>query len=189
MNLTAFTFDIDADGIALATWDMAGKSMNVIDETVMRELDQIIDKVAGDAAIKGCVITTGKDSFAGGADLTMLERQAKGFAKTLKEKGEEAANKELFENASTLTKLYRKLETSGKPFAAAIHGICLGGAFELALACHYRIASDDAATRVGLPEIKVGLFPGAGGTQRVARLMQTGDALQMLFKGDQIKAA
>ncbi|MGL4813178.1 MAG: 3-hydroxyacyl-CoA dehydrogenase NAD-binding domain-containing protein [Beijerinckiaceae bacterium] len=189
MNLTAFTFDIDADGIALATWDMAGKSMNVIDETVMRELDQIIDKVAGDAAIKGCVITTGKDSFAGGADLTMLERQTKGFAKTLKEKGEEAANKELFENASTLTKLYRKLETSGKPFAAAIHGICLGGAFELALACHYRIASDDAATRVGLPEIKVGLFPGAGGTQRVARLMQTGDALQMLFKGDQIKAA
>lgn len=187
MNLTAFKFDVDSDGIALVTWDMAGKSMNVIDESVMRELDQIIDKVASDAAIKGCVITTGKDSFAGGADLTMLERQSKGFAKTYKEKGEEAANKELFDNASMLTKLYRKLETCGKPFAAAIHGVCLGGAFELALACHYRIASDDASTRVGLPEIKVGLFPGAGGTQRVARLMQTGDALQMLFKGHQIK--
>ncbi len=85
--------------------------------------------------------------------------------------------------------LYRKLETCGKPFAAAVHGTCLGGAFELALSCHFRILSDSDKTRVGLPEIKVGLFPGAGGTQRVARLMQTGDALQMLFKGDQIKPA
>ena len=60
--------------------------------------------------------------------------------------------------------------------------MCLGGAFELALSCHYRVASDDAKTRVGLPEVKIGLFPGAGGTTRVSRLMQTGDALQMLFK-------
>jgi 3-hydroxyacyl-CoA dehydrogenase/enoyl-CoA hydratase/3-hydroxybutyryl-CoA epimerase len=83
--------------------------------------------------------------------------------------------------------VFRKLETCGKPFAAAVHGICLGGAFELALSCHYRVLSDDPKTRVGLPEIKVGLFPGGGGTQRVARLMQTGDALQMLFKGEQIR--
>ena len=93
-----------------------------------------------------------------------------------------------FEESRKLSLLYRRLETCGKPFAAAIHGTCLGGAFELALACHYRVVSDDASTRVGLPEIKVGLFPGAGGTQRVARLMQTGDALQMLFKGEQIRA-
>jgi 3-hydroxyacyl-CoA dehydrogenase/enoyl-CoA hydratase/3-hydroxybutyryl-CoA epimerase len=83
--------------------------------------------------------------------------------------------------------VYRKLETCGKPFAVAINGTCLGGAFELALACHYRIIADDDKARVGLPEIKVGLFPGAGGTQRVARLMQTGDALQVLFKGEQIR--
>jgi 3-hydroxyacyl-CoA dehydrogenase / enoyl-CoA hydratase / 3-hydroxybutyryl-CoA epimerase len=68
-----------------------------------------------------------------------------------------------------------------------VHGVCLGGAFELALACHFRVLSDVDSTRVGLPEVKVGLFPGAGGTQRVARLMQTGDALQMLFKGEQIR--
>lgn len=92
-----------------------------------------------------------------------------------------------FEESRRLSLLYRRLETCGKPFAAAIHGVCLGGAFELALACHFRIAADDDKTRVGLPEIKVGLFPGAGGTQRVARLMQTGDALQMLFKGEQIR--
>src|SRR5262249_54800145 len=79
------------------------------------------------------------------------------------------------------------LETCGKPFAIAINGLCLGGAFELALACHYRVIADDAKTKVGLPEIKVGLFPGGGGTQRVARLMPTGDALQMLFKGEQIR--
>ncbi len=92
-----------------------------------------------------------------------------------------------FEESRRLSLIYRQLETCGKPFVAAVSGICLGGAFELALACHHRILSDDPKTRVGLPEIKVGLFPGAGGTQRVARLMQTGDALQMLFKGEQIK--
>ena len=89
--------------------------------------------------------------------------------------------------ASRLSQIYRKLETCGKPFAIAINGTCLGGAFELALACHYRVIADNDKARVGLPEIKVGLFPGAGGTQRVARLMQTGDALQMLFKGEQIR--
>jgi 3-hydroxyacyl-CoA dehydrogenase/enoyl-CoA hydratase/3-hydroxybutyryl-CoA epimerase len=92
-----------------------------------------------------------------------------------------------FEESRKLSLLYRRLETSGKPFAAAVHGVCLGGAFELALACHFRVLSDVDSTRVGLPEVKVGLFPGAGGTQRVARLMQTGDALQMLFKGEQIR--
>ncbi len=93
-----------------------------------------------------------------------------------------------FEESRRLSLLFRRLETCGKPFAVAIQGLCLGGAFELALSCHYRIASEDPRTRVGLPEIKVGLFPGGGGTQRVARLMQTGDALQMLFKGEQIRA-
>jgi 3-hydroxyacyl-CoA dehydrogenase/enoyl-CoA hydratase/3-hydroxybutyryl-CoA epimerase len=94
-----------------------------------------------------------------------------------------------FEESRRLTLLYRRLETCGKPFVAAVGGVCLGGAFELALACHYRVVADDAATRVGLPEVKVGLFPGAGGTQRVSRLMPTGDALQMLFKGEQLRPA
>jgi 3-hydroxyacyl-CoA dehydrogenase/enoyl-CoA hydratase/3-hydroxybutyryl-CoA epimerase len=188
MNLQNFRFETDADGIALATWDMPARSMNVITVEVMDELSQIIDKVAGDAAIKGCVITSGKDAFSGGADLTMLQGLGELYDKLAKEKGEEAAIQVFFDESRRLSLLYRHLETSGKPFAAAVHGVCLGGAFELALACHYRVASDADATRVGLPEIKVGLFPGAGGTQRVARLMQTGDALQMLFKGEQIRA-
>ncbi|MGO4387445.1 FAD-dependent oxidoreductase [Microvirga sp. 2YAF29] len=186
-NFTNFRFDVDADGIALATWDMPDRSMNVITPQVMDELSQIIEKVATDEAIKGCVITSGKESFSGGADLTMLQSSNTEFIRVAKEKGEEAANTFLFEQSRKLSLLYRRLETCGKPFAIAIHGVCLGGAFELALACHFRVLSDVDSTRVGLPEVKVGLFPGAGGTQRVARLMQTGDALQMLFKGEQLR--
>lgn len=189
MNLTNFRFETGADGIAIATWDMPGRSMNVITQKVMKELDTIIDAVVADAAIKGCVITSGKaDSFSGGADLTMLEGFGAQFAKMAKAEGHEKAMSFFFEGTRSLSLLYRKLETCGKPFAIAINGVCLGGAFELALACHYRVVSDSEKTRVGLPEVKVGLFPGAGGTQRVARLMPTGDALQMLFKGDQLRA-
>ncbi|WP_376988682.1 FAD-dependent oxidoreductase [Bosea sp. R86505] len=188
MNLTNFRFETDADGIATATWDMPGRSMNVITPELMAEIDQIIDTVASTEAIKGCVITSGKEAFSGGADLTMLQGLRDLYIRLTKEKGEPVAMQSFFDESRKLSLLYRKLETCGKPFAAAIHGVCLGGAFELALACQYRVVSDDAATRVGLPEIKVGLFPGAGGTQRVARLMQTGDALQMMFKGEQVKA-
>jgi 3-hydroxyacyl-CoA dehydrogenase/enoyl-CoA hydratase/3-hydroxybutyryl-CoA epimerase len=187
MNLVNFRFETGADGVSLLTWDMPGRSMNVITLDVMNELEQVIDKVASDAAIKGCVIASGKSAFSGGADLTMLQQSATQYARALKEEGEEAANKQFFNGARRLSQIYRKLETCGKPFAIAIHGVCLGGAFELALACHHRVMADNDKTKVGLPEIKVGLFPGGGGTQRVARLMQTGDALQFLFKGDQIK--
>ncbi|MGL5363642.1 MAG: 3-hydroxyacyl-CoA dehydrogenase NAD-binding domain-containing protein [Bosea sp. (in: a-proteobacteria)] len=188
MKLTNFTLAVDTDGIALATWDMADRSMNVITPEVMVDLDALVDHVVANEAIKGCVITSGKDAFSGGADLTMLSGLGATYKALRKEKGEEVAMQTFFDESRKLSLLYRKLETCGKPFAAAIHGVCLGGAFELALACHFRVVSDDASTRVGLPEVKVGLFPGAGGTQRVARLMQTGDALQMLFKGEQIRA-
>ncbi len=189
MNLTNFTFATDADGIATLTWDMKDRSMNVITVGVMDELDKVIDHVASTEAIKGCVITSAKEAFSGGADLTMLQASGAEYAKLMKTKGAEAANQFLFDNSARLTRIYRKLETCGKPFAAAVHGTCLGGAFELALSCHFRVVSDSDKTRVGLPEVKVGLFPGAGGTQRVARLMNTGDALQMLFKGEQIRPA
>ncbi|QGM97866.1 3-hydroxyacyl-CoA dehydrogenase NAD-binding domain-containing protein [Methylocystis parvus] len=187
MNLANFRFETGADGVALLTWDMPGRSMNVINPDVMDELGAVIDAVVNNADIKGCVIASGKNAFSGGADLSMLQQGAAQYAKALKEQGEEAANKLFFENSRKLSLLYRKLETCGKPFAVAINGVCLGGAFELALACHYRVMADDDKTKVGLPEIKVGLFPGAGGTTRVSRLMQTGDALQFLFRGDQLK--
>lgn len=187
MDLQNFRFETNSDGIAELTWDMPGRSMNVITPQVIDELDFVVDEVAATGAIKGCVITSGKESFSGGADLAMLQSASAEYQKTRQEKGEEEAAKLFFEQTGRLSRLYRKLETCGKPFAIAINGICLGGAFELALACHYRVIADTDKTRVGLPEIKVGLFPGAGGTQRVARLMPTGDALQMLFKGEHIR--
>jgi len=101
--------------------------------------------------------------------------------------GEEAAAKMVFDESRKLSQLYRRIETCGKPWVCALNGAAMGGGFELALACHYRVASDDAKTRLGLPEIKIGLFPGAGGTQRVARMLQPADALQFLLKGDQLK--
>src|SRR6202042_2761356 len=92
-----------------------------------------------------------------------------------------------FEESRKLSQLYRRIETCGKPWVAAINGAALGGGFELALACHRRIAADNPKTRVGLPEVKGGLFPGAGGTQRVARILPPADALQLLLKGDQLR--
>jgi 3-hydroxyacyl-CoA dehydrogenase/enoyl-CoA hydratase/3-hydroxybutyryl-CoA epimerase len=189
MTYKNFHFDIDGDGIALVSWDMPGRSMNVIDMTTIEELSAIVEKVAGEAAIKGAVITSAKDTFSGGADLTMLERMNEVFADLMRTQGEEAATATLFEESRKLSLLYRRLETCGKPWVAAINGTAVGGAFELCLACHHRVAADNPKTRVGLPEVKVGLFPGAGGTQRVARLMPPGDALQMLLKGDQLRAS
>ncbi|HZL40978.1 MAG TPA: 3-hydroxyacyl-CoA dehydrogenase NAD-binding domain-containing protein [Pseudolabrys sp.] len=182
-----FTFDLDADGIALVTWDMAGRSMNVINADVIEELGKLVEKVAGDAAIKGAVITSGKDAFCGGADLTMLERMNSLYMGMLRNQGTEAAAQFVFDESRKLSQVYRRLETGGKPWVCALNGTAMGGGFELALACHQRIASDNPKTRLGLPEIKVGLFPGAGGTQRVARMLQPADALQFLLKGDQLK--
>src|SRR5664279_628591 len=126
MNLTNFHFETDSDGIALLTWDMPGRSMNVIMPEVIGELETIIDHVTAEASIKGCVITSGKDTFSGGADLSMLQTAADDYLKAKQEKGEEAATKLFFESASRLSRTYRKLETCGKPFAIAINGTCLG---------------------------------------------------------------
>jgi len=160
--------------------------MNVIDQSVIAELGEVIEKVTSDATIKGAVITSAKDAFGGGADLTMLEKSRAGYVEALKAKGEEEAAKLVFEESRRLSLLYRKLETSGKPWVAALNGTAMGGCFEFALACHHRVASDNPKTRLGLPEIKVGLFPGAGGTQRIPRMMATADALQFLLKGNAV---
>ena len=182
-----FKLDVDGDGIAVITWDMADRSMNVITTGVIEELGALVDKVAADSAIKGAVATSGKDAFCGGADLTMLEGMGAVFANLVRTKGEEAAAAFVFDESRKLSQVYRRLETSGKPWVCALNGTAVGGGFEFALACHYRVATDNPRTRLGLPEIKVGLFPGAGGTQRVARMLPPADALQFLLKGEQLK--
>src|ERR1700677_4176661 len=189
MNLVNFRLETDADGIALVSWDMPGRSMNVLTPEVIAEISEIVDHVAKEPAIKGAVFTSAKEGFSGGADLTMMQGMGKEYARIAKAEGEEAATRFFYESSRRSFKILRKLETAGKPFAAGINGICMAGGFELALACHYRIVADGDKARVGLPEIKGGLFPGAGGTPRVSGLMPTPDALQMLLKGDQIRPA
>jgi 3-hydroxyacyl-CoA dehydrogenase / enoyl-CoA hydratase / 3-hydroxybutyryl-CoA epimerase len=185
MTYTNFQFDLDSDGIALVTWDMPGKSMNVFTEEVMNELELIIDRVASDASIKGAVLTSGKDGFSGGADLTMLKKMFEVY-QTEKAKNPDNASKLLFDTAGRMTWLFRKLETSGKPWVSAINGVCMGGALEISLACHGRVVADAPKVKLALPEVKVGIFPGAGGTQRVPRLTNQQDALQMMTTGQNL---
>src|SRR6202166_5149434 len=187
MNFTNFTLDIDGEGIALVTWNAPGRTMNVIDMTAIEELSSIVEELATDGAVKGVVITSGKDTFCAGADLTMLQTLSRTFADLVVARGEEAATARLFDESRKLSLLYRRIETCGKPWVAAINGTAVGGGFELALACHHRIAADNQRTRLGLPEIKICLFPGAGGTQRIARMLAPAHALQFLLKGDQLK--
>jgi len=185
--MTHFTHDIDGDGVALVTWNSPGRTMNVIDAAVIAELSALVEKFAADGAVKGVVITSGKDTFCAGADLTMLETLSRTFAELVATQGEEAANARVFDESRKTSLLYRRIETCGKPWVAAINGTALGGGFELTLACHHRIAADNGRTRLGLPEVKVGLFPGAGGTQRISRMLPPSDALQFLLKGDQLQ--
>jgi 3-hydroxyacyl-CoA dehydrogenase/enoyl-CoA hydratase/3-hydroxybutyryl-CoA epimerase len=186
-TFTNFTLDIDGDGIALITWNAPSRSMNVIDATATAELSAIVEELATDGAVKGVIMTSGKDAFCAGADLGMLEALSRTFTELVVSRGEEAANAWLFDESRKWSLLCRRIETCGKPWVAAINGTALGGGFELTLACHQRIAADNSRTRLGLPEIKIGLFPGAGGTQRVARMLPPSDALQFLLKGDQLQ--
>ncbi|WOS63258.1 FAD-dependent oxidoreductase [Sinorhizobium fredii] len=188
MSYTNFKIETDADGIALVTWDMPDKSMNVFTQEVMDELDAIVDQTTADATVKGVVFTSGKSSFSGGADLSMIKSM---FTLQAEEKKKDPANaaQKLFNLVGRMTGLFRKLETCGKPWVSAINGTCMGGAFELSLACHGRVASNSKAVKIALPEVKVGIFPGAGGTQRVPRLTNTQDALQMMTTGSSLTAA
>jgi 3-hydroxyacyl-CoA dehydrogenase/enoyl-CoA hydratase/3-hydroxybutyryl-CoA epimerase len=186
MAFKNFKVETDADGIALVTWDIPGRSMNVLDETTITELEEIVKQTSADQGVKGVVVTSGKEAFSAGADLSMLEGMNRRYTDLLKAKGEVAANQMLFDESRKSSLVFRSIETSGKPWVAAINGLALGGAFELTLSCHYRVAAENPKTRLGLPEVKVGLFPGAGGTQRVPRIVPPQDAMQLLLKGEAI---
>lgn len=173
---TAVHIDVDGDGIALLTIDVPGASMNVVTPQVTSDLRAHVATIAADDAIKGAVITSGKASgFVAGADLKAMAGQ---FGPAM-QKGPQA----LYDVVSELTVLFRALETCGKPVAAAINGLALGGGLEICLACHYRVVGDSPKVKLGLPEVLVGLLPGAGGTQRLPRLMGAQNALQFLTTG------
>lgn len=186
MDFNNFTLAVDGDGIALLTWDMPDRSMNVFTEEVMDEIEAALDSLVADDAVKGIVFASGKaGSFTGGADLKMLGRMLGDYRK-LEASDPHAAMTQLFDRCGRMGALWRRIETCGKPVVTAIDGTCMGGGFELALACHGRVATPRA--KMGLPEVKVGIFPGAGGTQRIARMLDAQAALQFLLKGEAIGA-
>ena len=160
-----FTMQTDADGVAIITWDVADKSMNVMSLEGLNELDTLIDTALGDDAVKGIVITSGKEgSFAGGMDLNLL-------AKMRADAGDDPA-KGLFDGTMRMHGLLRKIERAGmdaktnkggKPIAAALPGTAAGIGLELPLATHRIFCADNSKARIGLPEILVGIFPVPGG--------------------------
>lgn len=188
MSYETLTVDIDGDGIALVTIDLPGQSMNVWNEALMKDFGAFVDDFVENDAMKGAVITSGKKSgFLAGADLRML-----GGSKA-------STPKEAFENAFKLNAGLRKLETSGqpakklqkgeafaKPVAAAVNGLALGGGLELVLACHHRVVADNPKIQLGVPEVQVGLLPGAGGTQRLPRLAGLQNAGMLAMQGKPI---
>ncbi len=177
-----FKIDVDSDGIALITFDVPGRSMNTITASVIRDLYEIVDTIKKDDKIKGVVFTSGKTSgFCAGADLG--EMNERGVSADSKPKSEEEKLKTQFERGFGLNKVYRDLETCGKPVAFALEGLALGGGLEFALAGHYRVAADNPKIKLGLPEAKVGLLPGAGGTQRLPRLIGVQNAAMMILQG------
>lgn len=182
--MQTITFETDGDGIATLTIDVPGQSMNVIGPDFLADLDSAITRVAGDDGIKGAVIASGKDSgFMAGMDL-------KYFGSMLaSESGRRPAPAAILDKLFVLNQLFRRLETCGKPVACAIEGTCVGGGFELALACHRRIVGDSPRTQLGLPEILIGLFPGGGGSQRLPRIIGVQASLIYMLQGKLFRPA
>lgn len=166
------SIEIGADGVAIVTLNNADESMNVVSDDWLNEMNAAIVQLRDDAAVTGVVITSGKKAFMAGADLKAMVNAYGTMTK-----------RDAFAFSQKATAMHRALETMGKPVVCAMNGLALGGGFELALACHYRVLADDPKAVVGLPEVNVGLLPGSGGTQRLARMIGTQAALDLLLSG------
>ena len=172
-KLANFTAQRDDDGIVTVTIDQSDRKMNVIGEGFTEAFAALTDSFTSDESAKGLILTSAKDSFVVGADIDQLSR-----IKTAEQ---------AFDLVEDLKGSLRKLETSAKPVVAAMTGTALGGGLEIALACHYRIAIDSPKTKLGLPEVKLGLLPGGGGTQRLPRLVGIQKALELMTQGLELR--
>ncbi|MBD9525562.1 3-hydroxyacyl-CoA dehydrogenase NAD-binding domain-containing protein [Paracoccus sp. PAR01] len=178
--MTDFTMQKDAEGVAIITWDLPGKSMNVLTMKGAAELNALIDDALADADVKGVVLTSGKKDFAGGMDLNVIAGMKQGGAQGV------------FDGVMGLHHLLRKIELAGmdfktkkggKPIATALPGTALGIGLELPLATHRIFAAENPKAKIGLPEIMVGIFPGGGGTTRLSRKLGAMAAAPFLLEG------
>ena len=182
--MSDFTYAVDADGVATITWDVKSKSMNVLNLEAAAELDALIDRAIADEDVRGVILTSGKKDFAGGMDLNIIAK--------MKESAGDDPARGLFDGIMNFHRLERKMELmgrdlksgkGGKPIVAALPGTALGIGLELPLSCHRIIAADNPTAKIGLPEILVGIFPGAGGTTRLVRKLGAMAASPFLLEG------
>ncbi|WP_444461265.1 3-hydroxyacyl-CoA dehydrogenase NAD-binding domain-containing protein [Rhodobacter capsulatus] len=178
--MTDFTCDLGADGVAVITWDVPGKSMNVMSLEGFAQLSALVDGCLADPACKGIVLTSGKKDFAGGMDLNVIAKMREG--------GAEAIFAGVMQMHAVLRKIERagmdpKTLKGGKPIACVLPGTALGIGLELPLSCHRIFAAENPKAKIGLPEIMVGIFPGAGGTTRLVRKMGAMMAAPFLLEG------
>ncbi|SPE27946.1 3-hydroxypropionyl-coenzyme A dehydratase [Candidatus Sulfopaludibacter sp. SbA3] len=165
-------FDLDESGVALVTVNRPDK-LNALSRGVIQELDHAAGRIAEESAIRAAIVTgAGEKAFVAGADINELAALTAVEARAHARRGQQ---------------VFRKLETVPKPVVAAINGFALGGGLELAMACTVRFAAENA--KLGQPEVKLGIIPGYGGTQRLPRLVGPGRALEMLLSGDPVTAA
>ncbi|MFK0088457.1 3-hydroxyacyl-CoA dehydrogenase NAD-binding domain-containing protein [Pseudomonas sp. NPDC090755] len=175
MNLISTSI---TDGIATLTIDMPGRSMNVLSLDLVDELDRVFTELLRAPEVTGIIVASGKSSFVAGADLAWVAGLAR--PGTPREK--------VMAEIGALGTLLRRIETSGKPVVAAASGTALGGGLELMLGCHYRIAAQVPGAQFGLPEVKLGVLPGAGGTQRMPRLIGIAASLPLITQGTHLSA-
>ena len=172
--MTAFS-TTNENGIAVVTFDQPGAPVNTLSRAVSEEFGALLDRLSADGTVRAIVLISGKpDVFIAGADIEEFAALAT------------AVDAERLSGSAQA--MMDRVAASSKPIVAAIHGACLGGGFELALACQWRVASDSPKTQVGLPEVQLGIIPGAGGTQRLPRLVGVRAALDMILAGKSERA-
>ncbi|MFP2506943.1 fatty acid oxidation complex subunit alpha FadJ [Buttiauxella gaviniae] len=173
-QVSAFNLHIRLDNIAVVTIDVPDEKMNTLKASFGPEVHNIIKQIRDNTALQGLIFISGKpDNFIAGADINMIAGcQTALEAQTLAHQGQQ---------------IMAEIAALPIPVVAAIHGACLGGGLELALACHSRICTDDEKTKLGLPEVQLGLLPGSGGTQRLPRLIGVSHALDMILTGKQLR--
>ena len=164
-------YDVDGDGVATISWNVSNRPMNVLNQESMAAYSACLDKAIADENVKGVIVTSAHKEFMVGADLSAL---GDGDMATI----------ETF--IHVVHDMFRRMEKAGKPFVAAINGHALGGGYEMCLASHHRIAADDPKIKIGLPEAKIGLLPGGGGTQRLSRLIGMQQALPLMLEGREL---
>ncbi|GAB3932071.1 3-hydroxyacyl-CoA dehydrogenase NAD-binding domain-containing protein [Larkinella terrae] len=160
--------------VAILSWNMTSSPMNVLNDDSIPAFEAALQRAYDDADVKGIIVTSEKNEFIAGADLKMI----------LRNNDKDPA--EMLKISAELNRIFRAIETTGKPTVAAINGTALGGGYEACLACHHRIALDNPKAIIGLPEVSLGLLPGGGGTQRLPRMLGMEAALPLLLEGKRV---